>query len=47
MKTIEELLKCLKSDCKGCERENYASCNVNDYVNKLLKELVKNQKARL
>lgn len=41
MKTIEEVLKCLKSDCKGCERENYASCNVNDYVIELLEELAK------
>lgn len=26
--TVERLLKCLKSDCRGCERENYASCDV-------------------
>ena len=43
MKTIEQVLKCLKPDCKGCERENYASCDVNSYVIELLEDLMQKQ----
>lgn len=39
MKTVEELLKCLKSDCRGCERENYASCEVNGYAVEVIEAL--------
>jgi len=44
MKTIDEVLKCLKSDCRGCERENYASCEVNSYTIELLEELAQAKK---
>lgn len=28
MGTTYSFAKCLSGDCKGCDRENYASCNV-------------------